>query len=260
MKKHLVIVTSLLISLVLTTHAQPGPRGRGMGGPPAGPQFGGDLGKIFGEHKAFSANLEFHLNSANAGESVTMPGKISYLEGKSRFEMNMAEMKGGQMRPETAGQMKSMGMDKIVTLSRPEKKTTCLIYPGLQAYVENPIRDAEAARPESDFTLEVTKIGSETVDGHECVKNKVVSTDKEGKTHESTVWNATDLKNFPVKIETAEANGKVIMLFKDVNFAKPDAAQFEPPADCTKYDSMMTLMQEQMMKRMGGAGLPPRGQ
>jgi len=38
-----------------------------------------------------------------------------------------------------------------------------------------------------------------------CVKNKVIVTDDKGDKHESTVWNATDLKNFPVKIETTNA-------------------------------------------------------
>ena len=257
MKKHLYILPALILGLALTTtHAQPGPRGRGMGGPPAGPQFGGDLGKILGEHKAFSANLEFHMNSGKAAEEVTMPGKLAYLDGKSRFEMNMAEMKSAQMPPEAAAQMKQMGMDKTIAIGRPDKKITYLVYPGMESYVENPIRDAEATKPESDFTIEVTKIGKETVDGHDCVKNKVVSTDKEGKTHESTVWNATDLKNFPVKIETAEQGNTVTMRFKDVKFAKPEAAQFDPPANLTKYDNMMSMMQEQMMKRMGGGAIP----
>ncbi len=262
MKKSLLLLMFAIASLAtLAAHAQPGPRGRGLGGPPAGPQFGGDLGKIFGEHQAFSANLEFHITSSNATESTTMPGKLAYLDGKSRFEMNLAEMKSAQMPPGAAAQMKEMGMDKTIAISRPDKKTTSLVYPGMQSYVESPIRDAESAKPESAFTIEVTKIGKETVAGHECVKNKVVSTDKEGKTHESTVWNAADLKNFPVKIETTEAGSSVVMLFKDVSFTKPEAAQFEPPADFTKYDNMMGMMRDQMMKRMGGAGgFAPPGQ
>jgi hypothetical protein len=72
------------------------------------------------------------------------------------------------------------------------------------------------------------------------------------------VWTAPDLKNFPLKIETQEAGQTVTLLFKDVKLAPPDAAQFEPPAGLKKYDSMMTMMQQEMMKRMGGArGLPP---
>jgi hypothetical protein len=106
--------------------------------------------------------------------------------------------------------------------------------------------------------MESTELGKESVDGHACVKNKVTVTDKAGKAHESTVWNATDLKNFPVKITTSEAGAATTMLFKAVKLEKPDPAQFEPPAGFKKYDSLMALMQQEMMSRMGGArGMPP---
>ena len=256
MKKIILALTASALCLsLLSTHAQPGPRGRGMGGPP-GPRFGGDMAKIFGENSTFSADLEFTLVSGPGNDGMTMPGKLAYLDGKSRFEMDMAQMKSKQMPP--VDRMKQMGMDKMLVIGRPDKKVTYLVYSGLQSYLESPITDADAGQSESDYKLEITELGKDTVDGHACVKNKVVVTDKNGKAHESTVWNATDMKKFPVKIETKEQENTITMLFKNVKLAKPDAAQFEPPADFKKYDSMMTMMQEQMMKRMGGgAGMPP---
>jgi hypothetical protein len=74
---------------------------------------------------------------------------------------------------------------------------------------------------------------------HPCVKNKIVVTDDKGKKNESIVWNATDLKSFPVKIETTDDGTKLTMIFKDVKLTKPDATLFEVPKD---------------MQRMGGAG------
>jgi hypothetical protein len=254
MKKYILALIGAISSLTLiTTQAQPGMRG-GMGGPPSGPQLGGDMAKILGENSAFSATLEMH-----AGSDMTIQGKIAYLDGKMRFDMDLSEMKNSNMPPQAAEQLKQMGMDKITTISRPDKKISCLIYAGLQAYVETPLQDADAAKSPSDYKSEITEMGKESVDGHACVKNKVVVTDKEGNAHESTVWNATDLKNFPVKVETQPKAGRTTtMLFKDVKLDKPEAAQFEPPAGFKKYDDMMTMMQQEMMKRMGGGrGLPP---
>ena len=132
-----------------------------------------------------------------------------------------------------------------------------MIYLGLQAYTEMPIQDPDAVKPESDFKTDVTDLGKETVDGRACVKNKIIVTDKEWKKHEATVWNVTDLKKFPVKIETTEQGQAVTMLFKDVKLSKPEANLFDPPSDL-KYYSMMSLMQQEMMKRMGGGmGMPP---
>jgi hypothetical protein len=150
-----------------------------------------------------------------------------------------------------------MGMDRMIMISRPDKKTGYQVYPGLQAYVENPLPAQESGSSPSDFKIETTELGKETVDNHPCVKNKTVVTDKDGNKHESTVWNATDLKKFPIKIEHLENGTKVMMLFHDVSLSKPAAGLFDAPSDATKYDSMQAMMQQSMMKRFGG-GAPGR--
>ena len=217
------------------------------------------MSKLFGDNQAFSATMEIQVTD-KSGKPITMPGKISFDTGKSRFEINMADMKGGQMPPDTAAQMKAMGMDQMMTISRPDKKVAYMIYPGMQSYAEIQPSKADSAPTNSDYKVEITEIGKETVDGHPCVKNKYVVTDNDGVKHESTVWNATDLKKFPVKIETVEQGGNVIMLFKNVSLTKPAASLFDPPAGFTKYDNIQQLMQQEMMKRMGGGmGMPPTG-
>ncbi|HSY74957.1 MAG TPA: DUF4412 domain-containing protein, partial [Dongiaceae bacterium] len=126
-----------------------------------------------------------------------------------------------------------------------------------QSYVENHLSDTQTAATTNDFKTESTEIGKETIDGHPCVENKVVITDKDGNKHESTVWNATDLKNFPVKIKTGTQGGNTIMSFKNISLAKPDASLFEVPSGYTSYDSMQSMMQTEMMKKMGGGmGMP----
>jgi hypothetical protein len=102
-----------------------------------------------------------------------------------------------------------------------------------------------------DLKVQTTALGKETVDGHPCVKNKVVITDAQSDTNEFIAWNATDLKNFPVKFQTEGAGNPTTMSFKGISFTKPDAAQFEPPASYTKYDSVSTMMRDQIMKQMG---------
>jgi len=140
----------------------------------------------------------------------------------------------------------------MVTIARPDKKAAYLVYPGMQSYAEIQLSNADSAPTNSDYKVETTEIGKDTVDGHPCVENKVVVTDKNGVKHESTVWNATDLKKFPVKIQTTEQGGNVTLLFKNVSLTKPAASLFDPPADFKKYDNVQQLMQQEMMKRMGG--------
>ena len=247
MKNHFHFLLFGALCLNLTTHAQPGPLSR--------PQLGGAMDKLFGENQAFAATLEFQTTD-KSGNTITMPGKISFDAGKSRFEVNMADVQSGQMTPDAAAQMKSMGLDQMVMLARPDKKAAYLVYPALQSYVLNNLPETEPGTTNSDSKVETTELSKETVDGHPCVKNKVIITDKEGSGHESTVWNATDLKNFPVKIQTIEQGNNVTMLFKNVSIAKPAASLFEPPSGYTKYDSVQSMMMQQMMKHMVGSPLP----
>ena len=247
MKKLCPILAIAFLSLGLATAAAQS----------GGPSFGGATAKLFGDHQAFSATMEMETGDPVSGQAVTMPGKLSFDAGKSRFEMNMAEMKSAAMTPEAVAQMKAMGMDLMVSITRPDKKTVCLIYPGMQSYVENPLPEKTDAMTDDDFKMETTGLGAETVDGHDCIKNKVVVTDKDGKKHESTVWNATDLEKFPVKIESAEGGHKAVMHFKNVSFKKPAASAFEVPADFKKHASMQAMIQEVMMKKMGER-MPPR--
>lgn len=244
------------------TWAQFGPGGGGGGGMggPKGPNLSGAMAKLFGEHTGFSATLEMQTKMGNNPEPIVMPGKVAFLDGKSRFEMDMTQAKGIPMRPEQAAQMKAMGMGEMIVISRADKKISCLAYPGLQSHVEMPLQDGDGASAEAKFKVDSTEMGKETVDGHPCVKNKVVVTDEQGRKFESTVWNATDLKNFPVKIESVQNSTPVTMIFKDVKLAKPDASVFEAPANSTKYTDMMTMMREGVMKKMSAGGLsqPPK--
>lgn len=236
-----------------------GAGGGGMGGP-KGPNLSGAMAKLFGETTGFSASIEMSTKLGNNPEPMVMLGKVAFLDGKSRFEMDMTQAKGIPMRPEQAAQMKAMGMGEMIMISRPDKKISCLAYPGLQSHVEMPLQEGDGAGADAKFKVNSTEVGKETVEGHSCVKNKVVVTDDQGRKFESTVWNATDLKNFPVKIESIQNSTPVTMIFKDIKFAKPDASVFEAPANSTKYTDMMTMMREGVMKKMnvGGLSQPPK--
>jgi Domain of unknown function (DUF4412) len=224
--------------------------------PGAGAQMGNGLEKLFGENKTFSATLESQVSNPQQG-ATSVTGKMYFDNGNSRFEIDMTQMKNGQMNPQAVAQMKAMGMDRMVAVAKADKKTAYLIYPNLQAYAEVHQRNASATN--SDFKTQTTKLGEEKVDGHSCVKNKVVVTDAEGAQHEYTVWDASDLKNFPVKIEMTNQDTDVVMLFKNISLSKPDASLFAAPTSYKRYDSPQELMQEEVMKRMGGGpGAPPQ--
>jgi hypothetical protein len=206
--------------------------------------------KLFGDNPGFTATMEFHMTRA-PGQEMTMPGKMAHLEGKARFEMDMSNMQGGNLPPQAAARMKQMGMSRMISITRRDQNLIYMVYPDMKAYTQMPIREPNAAA--SEYKAEVTKLGEETINGHDCIKNKVEVTGPDGVTHESTVWNATDLKQFPLKIQLESKEGRnSMLLFNDVKLEKPDPALFDPPTDFTKYDNVMSLM----MSR--ARGMPPQ--
>jgi hypothetical protein len=248
MKKLLLLTTIVTLGL-LPAFAQ-------MGSHSMNPQFGGAMNKLFGANQTFTAALEVQATTPNG--AMTLPGKISFDNGKTRFEMNMSDMRGSQFPPSALVQMKAMGMDSVISISRPDLKLMYLVYPGMNSYAEIKSQDMSASTDPDDYTVVSTDAGKETVDGHDCVKKQVTVTGKDGNKFESTVWDATDLKSFPVKIVLTPTNSPpATILFRNIAFVKPDAGLFNAPAGLTKYDSLQTMMQTEMAKHAASMTPPP---
>jgi hypothetical protein len=243
--------TSLLSSLALACAALfPATALAGGGMMQNSPKLDAAMRKLFGQTQAFSAKIQMSGKSSD-GKTFSMAGALYLSDVKSRFEMDFTKMQGSDMPPQALAQMKAMGMDRFEAISRPDLKLVYLVYPNMQSCVKMPMtQPSDAKISTDDLKIVITKIGVETVNGHPCVKNQVVVTDEQGKAHASTMWNATDLKNFPVRIAYSENGGEFTMNFVQIMLAKPDASLFEPPADCAVYDNMQVMMQQVMMKRM----------
>jgi hypothetical protein len=197
--------------------------------------------KILADNPAFTANLEYHSYAVAAPTGLVEQGKLSYVNGSTRFETFMSA--GDPNLPLVdASILQQLGMDQLITISRPDKQMNYSIYPRMKAYVQRPIPASELAAFASDYQLDVTRAGDENVLGQNCVKNTVVVTGPDGVAHQLTVWNATDLNDFPIKIQSDESGPTVFMLFRDLNLSMPDAAQFVPPVGYQKYSDFTQLM------------------
>ena len=204
--------------------------------------------KMFGDIKAFTAKAEARMLDANQKEISTMPMTMAMRDNKLRAEMDLSQVKGGAMPAEAAAMLKQAGMDRMVTVVRPDKKATLITYPGMQAYAEVPISDDEIA----EGKIESIELGNEPIDGHSCKKTKLVSTDAKGNKQEALVWQAADLKNFPLQMQMAQKGNTLIVKYQAPKLETPEAALFDIPAGYTKYPSIQALMQAAMMKMLGG--------
>jgi len=200
-----------------------------------------------GSHEAFTATADMKVSGKGKKGDTKLSSKSAYLAGKMRTEMDLTKIQSAELPADAVAQMKQMGMDITVSILRPDLKKMLLVYPSMNAYVEMPLpKDEEASL--NDAKVDTTDLGKETVDGHPCVKRKVTITDSQGKKQDFTTWNATDMKDFPVKLETSFEGQTITIAYKDIKFDKPDAKLFEAPSGFAKHSNMQALMMEQMQK------------
>lgn len=234
------LVPSLFFTFALGAAAQM----PGAGGP-AG--MSAAMAKLFGDIKAFSAKADVQVLDASQKERAAMPIDFAFLDGKIRVDIDLTRAKSADMPANAAAQLKQMGMANVVSIVRPDKKQIYIMYPDQKALMTMPLSEADL---ETGSKLDKTELGKETIDGHSCVKNKVILDDGKGQKVEAITWEAADLKNFPIRIQTKERENTSTVNFKDVQFAKPEATRFEAPTGFTQYNSPQELMQGMMSKMM----------
>jgi hypothetical protein len=191
------------------------------------------LSELFGSNACIAkCSVKF---TGSSTESLTMD--FALLDRKTRLGGDMAQLKH-QMFPPRA--LKEAGMDQQIFIMRPDLKRTYCIYPRLKSFVTRALADEEAAE---EPRIAKAELGREVVDGHPCVKNKIVITTHGSEKREALVWTASDLNNFPLRMQTTEKGSTASFTFKHIRFTKPDAKQFEPPADFTAYDDVGKLIE-----------------
>jgi hypothetical protein len=254
-----VAATLALSALAATLSLVPAPavaQGNPFAGFGKGARFDGHMAKLFGENKNFSCQIEVEATPTDRPETVSMTGRLTYSEGKSRLEMDLTKIKGSMMPPATVEQLKAFGMAEMILINRPDTGSSVLVYPGLQSFAR--MNETPAQTGADDYKVATKELGREKVGGQDCVKNQVTVTGPDGKAFESTVWNATALKGFPVRMQSTEGGTPFTLTFKEVKFDRPAATLFDAPAAYTKYDDIGTLMRGALMKKLGEAnGAPP---
>jgi hypothetical protein len=218
---------------------------------PGSPGVTASLLRLFGTNTAFTAQAEVQILGPDQKERVGVPMMITRLDSKIRVEVDMARMRNRE-QPDALARLAPLGMDRVVSLIRPDQRTTWVALPKLQSVVKLAMPSAEADAFLKQAKLERITLAKERMEGHACVKQRVVITDDQAQPHEATVWAASDLRGFPVCVATREGNDTVVLRFRQVQFTRADAKVFEPPAGYTEYADMQALMAGAGLRYMRG--------
>jgi hypothetical protein len=210
------------------------------------------------------------LLSADASALAAPPDNFTATMISMGMEMPMARM-GAKSRVENP-MMKGM-----VTITLGDAKKTILMSTVGKTYFEQPIQDREKGPDvyDPDMVFDKKKVGTETIDGHPCVKYDATfyRKSKPAEKYKATLWEAQDLKDFTIQTEiTMPADQKspgvglkMVMKYKDVKLGAAAASLFEVPKDYKKAASMQEVMMpggmkdmSEMMKNMPKGQRPPK--
>jgi hypothetical protein len=208
---------------------------------------------LFGANTNFIARLDIRVLDKNQKETGSIHLGFERLGDKVRYDVNMSQVKSREMSPQFATTMREMGLDQLVAIRLPEKKMIVSIYPGLKAYAETPMDKDELMAATNHFKIDKNHLGRETIDGHACDKNEITVTEASGHKDRAIVWNATDLKDFPIQMQIPSDESTLIFKFKDVKFGRPELSHFDAPAGLTRYADVNALMSDAITKKMSSA-------
>jgi hypothetical protein len=212
------------------------------GGPP--PEGCAALAKYLSRDAAFTATAKVVSTGKRAHDNQTMVMFFAVSGGNMRNEMDMTKMSG--VRASDLDGMKQMGMDKMVILKLADKPGGYIVYPNLQSYCEMP----PGKKGSSEGKIDKAELGNDTVESHPCTKSKLTFTAKDGQTSEALVWEATDLKKFPIQYQTVDEGQTTTTTFTDIKTGKPATSLFELPANYKRYGSMQEMMMGNMQRMM----------
>jgi hypothetical protein len=197
----------------------------------------------------YPASFFFMASILLTGLSVhaAPPDNFTATMVSSGMEMPMAKMG-------TKSRVQNPGIKGLVTISLTDAKKTVMMNTVSKTYYEQPIQGREKTPNvyDPDVVFDKKKVGTDTIDGHPCVKYDSVfyRKSKPEEKYKATLWEAQDLKDFNIQTEiTVPANpkyqgsgGKMVMKFKDIKLGAATASMFEVPRDYKKVNSVPEVM------------------
>jgi hypothetical protein len=196
--------------------------------------------KLFGDLPAFTGNASVYVFNSNRVETLRMPSIFSGLNNNLRVDVDMGLIQSSQLPAASIAKLKQLGLDRLCSVNRPDKKVIYIIYPNARSYVNMPLskEDADIAGEK----LFRTPIARATLDGHACVKNRSVVKNRKGAVLlDAVTWNASDLRDFPLRIEVKENGSTSVTHFQRVSFTKPAPALFDAPAGYKLFSNPLDL-------------------
>ena len=165
--------------------------------------------------------VEYSADSELETSEISMKGHVNYAPTRERREMVIEP-----------------GGNKMIMITRQDKKVAWTLMPSEKMYMEMSLAKSGAQDKTdlSQYKIEQTVIGPETVNGMPTTKSKIIMTGPKGDKMGGFMW--VTKENIMVKMDAIAIDKKEKMRFKteltNIKVGKQDASLFEVPAGYSK--------------------------
>jgi Domain of unknown function (DUF4412) len=172
------------------------------------------------------AQVEYSADSELETAEVSMKGHVNYAPTRERREMVMGN-----------------GGDQMIMIMRHDKKLAWTLMPSEKMYMESSLAQAggKDKTDPSQYKIEQTVVGPETVNGMSTTKSKIIMTGPKGEKMGGFMW--VTKENIMVKMDAIAIDKQQKMRFKseltNIKIGKQDAALFEVPTGYSKVSMGM---------------------
>ncbi|HJX19053.1 MAG TPA: DUF4412 domain-containing protein [Acidiferrobacterales bacterium] len=169
--------------------------------------------------KPAQPQVEYSADSILETAEFSMKGRVYFTPTRERREMVMGS-----------------GGDKMLTITRHDKKVAWTLMPSEKMYMETNIAKTKSKDDLSGYKIEQTVVGPETVNGVNTTKSKIIMTGPKGEKMGGFMW--TTKENIVVKMDAIAIDKKQKHRFKseltNLKVGKQDPKLFEVPAGYEK--------------------------
>lgn len=162
---------------------------------------------------------EYSADTVIETAEMSMKGRVYYTPTRERREMVVGS-----------------GGDKMITITRQDKKVIWMLMPAEKMYMETKNTESKAKDDLSDYKIEQTVVGPDKVNGVSVTKSKIIMTGAKGEKMGGFMW--TTKENITVKIDAIAIDKKQKHRYKteltNLKVGKQDPKLFEVPAGYEK--------------------------
>lgn len=185
--------------------------------------------------------VEYAADSMLESAEMSMKGKVNFTPTRERREMVVGS-----------------GGDKMIMIVRHDKKVSWTLMPAEKMYMEMGLSQAGPGQPPdpSQYQIEQTVIGPETVNGVSTTKSKIIMTGPNGEKMGGFMWMTKE--NIMMKMDAIAIDANQKHRFKteltNLKIGKQDPKLFEIPPGYEKVSMGMPDMSSMMESEAGEAG------